>query len=179
MDVKNTPLQEQISHRVAFGEFEADLRSEELWRNGVRVNIQRQPFQLLGVLLRRPGELVIREELQRELWGDNVNVDYDHSLNAAINKIREALEDAADSPQYIQTLARRGYRFLATVTAVSQSDPLIEYSARGVAICKAGRPSSRSTSDWFTPSFRARFSCRRDILSPGDRDCQILAVEPI
>lgn len=103
--------------RIRFGIFEADLQTEELRKSGVRVKIQNQPFKVLSFLLQRPGEVVSREEMQRRLWGDQTTVDFDHSLGTAINKLREALGDSADNPRFIETLARRGYRFIAPVSS--------------------------------------------------------------
>src|ERR1700754_1982382 len=106
---------QQMSHsvesptRVAFGLYEADLQTGELWKAGRRVKIQSQPFKVLSALVERPGGGVTREELQLRLWGKDTIVDFDHSLGTAINKIREALGDSADSPRYIETLAKRGY----------------------------------------------------------------------
>jgi DNA-binding winged helix-turn-helix (wHTH) protein/WD40 repeat protein len=99
---------------LRFGIFEVDLRSGELRKAGVKLKLGGQPFQLLTALLERPGEVVTREELQKRLWPDTF-VDVDHNLNTAINKIREVLGDSADSPRYVETLPRRGYRFIATV----------------------------------------------------------------
>ena len=99
---------------VKFGLFEADLRSGELTKQGKRIPLQEQPFQLLAMLLERPGELVTREEVRQKLWPRTI-VDFDHGLNKAISKIRDALGDSAENPRYIETVARRGYRFLADV----------------------------------------------------------------
>ncbi|HWZ51443.1 MAG TPA: winged helix-turn-helix domain-containing protein [Granulicella sp.] len=101
--------------KVTFGLFEAHLRTGELWKAGKRIKIQSQPFKVLSALLERPGEIVSKEELQLRLWGKDTTVDFDHSLGTAINKIREALGDSADNPRFIETLARRGYRFIAPV----------------------------------------------------------------
>ena len=101
--------------RVSFGLFEADLQSGELWKAGKRIKIQSQPFKVLATLLEHPGEVVTREELQLRLWGKDTIVDFDHSLGTAINKIREALGDSAENPRFIETLARRGYRFIAPI----------------------------------------------------------------
>jgi Tol biopolymer transport system component/DNA-binding winged helix-turn-helix (wHTH) protein len=109
-----SPLTESPS-RVTFGLFEADLQSGELWKAGKRIKIQSQPFKVLTTLLERPGEIVTREDLQLRLWGKDTIVDFDHSLGTAINKIREALGDSADNPRFVETLARRGYRFIAPV----------------------------------------------------------------
>ena len=108
----------QKSSRVTrFGLFELDLSAGELRKNGVKLRLQGQPFQVLALLLERAGEVVTREELQQKLWPSDTFVDFDHSLNTAINKVREALGDSASSPRYVETLARRGYRFIAPVQA--------------------------------------------------------------
>src|ERR1700724_1482874 len=105
------------SNIVRFGIFEANLETGELRRNGARVKLQDQPFQLLALLLARPGETVTREELRAQLWSDDTFVDFDHSLNAAIRRLRDALGDSADNPRFVETLSRRGYRFVAPVQA--------------------------------------------------------------
>ena len=114
----------QLVRRSKFGAFEADPRSGELVKNGRRIRLQEQPFQLLSALLDRPGEVVTREELRLLLWPQTV-VDYDHGLNKAVSKVREALGDSAESPRFVETVARRGYRFLADVTLVDE-DPARE-----------------------------------------------------
>src|SRR5579864_8328942 len=113
------------NRRVAcFGVFELDLSAGELRKSGVKLRLQGQPFQVLVMLLERAGELVTREELQQKLWPSDTFVDFDHSLNTAINKVREALGDSASSPRYVETLARRGYLFIAPVqTSVPSSPP--------------------------------------------------------
>ena len=105
----------QFRGRLRFGVFELDLRSGELRKHGLRVRLQEQPLCLLEMLLERPGEVVTREELQKRLWPADTFVDFDHGLNKAINKIREALGDSAESPRFVETVSRRGYRFLAEV----------------------------------------------------------------
>src|ERR1700741_3569637 len=105
----------QFRARLRFGVFELDLRSGELLKHGLRVRLQEQPFRLLEMLLEHPGEVVTREELQKRLWPADTFVDFDHGLNKAISKIREALGDSAESPRFVGTVARRGYRFLAEV----------------------------------------------------------------
>ena len=109
--------------RVRFGVFEADLRTGELTKHGMRLRLQEQPFQLLAILLEKPGELVTREELRRRLW-PQITVDFDHGVNKAIGKIRYALGDSAGSPRFIETVARRGYRFLADVAVVRDGQVL-------------------------------------------------------
>ena len=103
------------SSRVTrFGIFEVDLQSGELRKAGLKLKLTGQPFQVLAILLEHPGEVVTREELQKRLWPDTF-VDIDHNLNTAINKIREALDDSAESPRFVETLPRRGYRFIAPI----------------------------------------------------------------
>src|SRR6266581_4533553 len=102
------------------GVFEVDLRAGQLTKRGLRLRLQEQPFQLLAMLLEKPGELVSREELRSRLWPRTI-VDFDHGLNKAINKIREALGDSAESPRFVETVARRGYRFLAEVKLADAS----------------------------------------------------------
>jgi cholera toxin transcriptional activator len=108
---------------VRFGVFELDLRAGELRKNGVKLRLQGQPVQVLALLLERAGQVVTREELRQKLWPSDTFVDFDHSLNTAINKVREALGDSAASPRYVETLARRGYRFIAPVQEAAQNDP--------------------------------------------------------
>jgi DNA-binding winged helix-turn-helix (wHTH) protein len=100
--------QQQPTYR--FGVFELNIRRGELRKNGVRIRLQQQPLQILGILLERPGEVVTREEIQRKLWPDNTYVDFDNAINSSIRKIREALVDTAENPRFIETLSRRGYR---------------------------------------------------------------------
>jgi cholera toxin transcriptional activator len=103
----------QSGRVVRFGVFELDLAAGELRKSGARLRLQEQPFQVLALLLQRAGDVVTREELRQKLWPADTFVDFDHSLNTAVNKLREALGDSASSPRYIETLARRGYRFIA------------------------------------------------------------------
>lgn len=103
------------SNRACFGPFEVDLHTLELWKFGTRLKLVGQPFEILSVMLRRPGELITREELHSLLWPADTFVDFNHGLNAAVNKLREALSDSAENPRYIETLPRRGYRFIAKV----------------------------------------------------------------
>jgi cholera toxin transcriptional activator len=102
---------------VRFGVFELDAAAGELRKSGARLRLQEQPLQVLALLLERAGDVVTREELRQKLWPADTFVDFDHSLNTAVNKLRETLGDSASSPRYIETLARRGYRFIAPVQA--------------------------------------------------------------
>jgi len=120
------------SRILRFGHFEVDLRSGELRRNGFTVKLQGQPFQILAMLLERPGELLTREEIRCKLWPADTFVDFDHSLNSAITRLREALGDSADAPRFVETLPRRGYRFIASVDkpgspVLSSSTPKLHF----------------------------------------------------
>lgn len=122
--------------RVArFGIFEADLRSAELRRQGLKTKLHGRPFEILALLLERPGEVVTREEFQRTLWPADTFVDFNHGLNNAINKLREALGDAAESPRFVETLPRRGYRFIAPVEILDGAKPA-EASKHGPRISR-------------------------------------------
>jgi TolB-like protein/DNA-binding winged helix-turn-helix (wHTH) protein/tetratricopeptide (TPR) repeat protein len=114
---------DQAGGRLAFGVFELDLRAGELRKRGLRVRLQQQPVQALTMLLEHAGQVVSREELQKALWPADTFVDFDHGLNKAINKIREALGDSAESPRFVETVARRGYRFIADVTVAADAAP--------------------------------------------------------
>src|SRR3954453_22349541 len=106
-----------------FGPYEADLRTGELRKHDIRLRLQEQPFQVLAMLLANPGDLVTREQLQTRLWASDTFVDFDHGLNTAINKLREVLSDSSASPKYIETLPRRGYRFVAAVEFMGAAKP--------------------------------------------------------
>ena len=103
------------TREVRFGVFKVDLRTGELYKHGLRLKLQDQPFKILVLLLERPGDVVTREELRQKLWPADTFVDFDTSLNTAIKKLRDALCDSAEKPRYIETLPRRGYRFIAPV----------------------------------------------------------------
>lgn len=104
---------------VRFGVFELDLSTGELCKNGRKLRLQEQPFRLLNMLLEHPGQVVSRDRLKEALWPADTFVDFDHSLNAAIAKLRQTLGDSADNPRFLETLARRGYRFIAPVELVN------------------------------------------------------------
>jgi DNA-binding winged helix-turn-helix (wHTH) protein len=107
--------------RFRFGTYEADVRAGELLRDGSKIRLQEQPFQVLVALLEHAGEIITREDLRQRLWPSDTFVDFDHSLNTAINKLREALRDSAANPRFIETKARRGYRFIAPVQVISNA----------------------------------------------------------
>src|SRR5271155_1186180 len=104
-----------LASRLRFGVYEIDLRAGELRQGGRKIRLQEQPFQVLVMLVEHAGEVVTREDLQKKLWSADTFVDFDHGPNKAINKIREAIGDSAESPIFVETVARRGYRFLAEV----------------------------------------------------------------
>jgi cholera toxin transcriptional activator len=106
--------------RYRFGAFEMDAVAGELRRHGIRIKLNAQPFQVLLMLMERPGQLLTREAISKELWPDGTFVDYEHGVNSAVNRIREALGDTAASPRFVETLARRGYRFVAPVERIGQ-----------------------------------------------------------
>jgi len=109
------PAPQSNARIVRFGVFELDLGAGELRKNGVKLRLQEQPLQILALLLEHAGGVVTREDLRQKLWPADTFVDFDHSLNTAVNKLREALGDSAGSPRYVETIARRGYRFIAPV----------------------------------------------------------------
>src|ERR1700733_2952381 len=120
---------EERCSRFRFGVFEADLRLGRLTKHGKRIRLQEQPFRLLVMLLEQPGELVTREELRVRLW-PRTTVDFDHGLNKAISKVRDAIGDSAENPRFIKTVARRGYRFLADVAVVHDGQAKMKAGAR-------------------------------------------------
>jgi cholera toxin transcriptional activator len=136
------------SSRIArFGVFELDLAAGELRKNGAKLRMQEQPYQVLALLLERAGEVVTRDELREKLWPADTFVDFDHSLNTAVNKLREVLGDSASSPRYIETLARRGYRFIAAVQNSGENNVGTGAFARpaersGAAAASANPPST-------------------------------------
>src|SRR6266545_1303789 len=106
------------SRTIHFENFEFDFRASELREHGGKVKVQGQPVQILAMLLEQPGQLVTRDELKNKLWPGDTFVDFEHSLNAAVKRLRQALHDSAENPRYVETLARRGYRFIAEVDVV-------------------------------------------------------------
>jgi DNA-binding winged helix-turn-helix (wHTH) protein/tetratricopeptide (TPR) repeat protein len=111
----------QAPHIIRFGVFEVDLRAGELRKNGAKIRMQEQPFQILAMMLERQSEVVTREELRQKLWPADTFVDFEHGVNSAVARLRETLGDSADSPRYIETLPRRGYRFIASVEGVPKA----------------------------------------------------------
>jgi DNA-binding winged helix-turn-helix (wHTH) protein len=119
----------QSEQRIRFGEFELDPSTRELKRNGDTFDMQEQPFQVLLMLLERPGQLITREELIKRLWPADTFVDFEHSLNKAVNRLREILNDSSDTPQFVETLPRRGYRFIGPVEHVGDGGPVHKQAA--------------------------------------------------
>ena len=118
----SNPSSDREATLLRFGVFEADLVAGELRKNGARIRLQEQPFQVLAALLQHPGQVVTRDDLRASIWPADTFVDFDHSLNTAVNKIREALGDSASSPRFVETLARRGYRFIAAVDSAAREN---------------------------------------------------------
>ena len=114
---------------IRFGIFEADLQAGELLRQGIKVKLQQQPFQVLAALLQRPGEVVTRDELQRRIWPSDTFVDFEHGLNKAMNRLRDALEDSAENPRFIETLPKRGYRFIGRIERRISSIALLDFES--------------------------------------------------
>lgn len=139
--------QEWPAGTFRFGAYEVDPGSGELRKSGLRLRVQEQPFQVLLVLLARTGEVVTREELRQKLWPADTFVDFDHSLNTVINKLREALSDSAANPRFIETLARRGYRFLAPVEFIEKQSAVATGAppaSAAVATATAGHSEGRA-----------------------------------
>ena len=154
---------DQVAGRLRFGIFELDLRAGELCRHGLRVRLQEQPFQVLAMLLEHPGEVVTREELQKRLWPADTFVNFDHGLNKAINKLREALGDSAESPRFVETVARRGYRFLAEVKVadaapVRSPEPAAQPQPAAEARARPGLAGALARPKHLLPSFAWKVS---------------------
>jgi len=163
-------LETRSSGTLRFGTFEVDVRAGELRKQGVRVKIQEQPFHVLTVLLQRAGELVTREELRNQNWPPDTFVDFDNSLNTAINKLREALGDSADNPRFIETLPRRGYRFLAPVAREARRKPAITVTRRKIAVLGAVSllVAVAAAGGWFWRSRHGRALSEKDTIVLGD-----------
>src|SRR5579862_2816528 len=127
---------DQSARLLRFGDFELDVRAGELRKHGIRIRLQDQSFQILLMLLERPGEVVLRDEIRRTLWPNNTIVEFDHSINAAIKRLRNALLESAEKPRFIETLAKRGYRFVGQVTVEA-----------GVSIVEVEDPPPAGSSD--------------------------------
>jgi DNA-binding winged helix-turn-helix (wHTH) protein len=135
-----------------------DLRAGELRKNGLKIRLSGQPFQILSMLSKRPGEVVTREQLQKKLWPDGTFVDFDHSLNTAVNKIRETLGDSAENPRFVETLARQGYRFIAPVEK-NAPGPLSVQLATGVVTAPDSSPEEGASSSFRPENNLAAIRC--------------------
>ena len=155
---------------LCFGTFEVDLQSGELRKQGKRIRLQEQPFQVLTLLLQRPRGVVTREELQSQIWSADTFVDFDNGLNAAINKLREALGDSAENPRFIETLPRRGYRFLAPISSDGQKEPVIRPLGRKTALVVTVTPLlvAAAVGGLLWRSSRARVLTEKDTIVLGD-----------
>lgn len=131
----------QPVRRYRFGAFEADAVTGELRRQGILIKLNAQPFQVLLMLVERPGQLLTREEISRELWPEGTFVDYEHGVNSAVNRIREALGDSAGNSRFVQTLARRGYRFVAPVERIQAGENPSNPAATTTPRTEKDRPS--------------------------------------
>jgi cholera toxin transcriptional activator len=132
-----------------FGVFEADSTTGELRRQGLRVKLHSQPLQILFMLVERPGELLTREEICRELWPNGTFVDYEHGVNSAVNRIREALGDKANNPRFVETLARRGYRFVAQVERIALQEDGSTTGRMAEVSEDLAAPRAESGAGWF------------------------------
>jgi cholera toxin transcriptional activator len=142
----SVPEPQNSAEIVAFGVYEANLRTGELRRGGLKVKLQEKPFQVLSILLERRGDLVTREELRERLWPSDTFVNFDHGLNTAVNKLREVLGDSASNPRFIETLPRRGYRFIGELRYANVVAPQAEPKIVEPESTPNGVPSSAASS---------------------------------
>jgi DNA-binding winged helix-turn-helix (wHTH) protein len=131
------PTAARSANLIRFEAFEVDLRAQELYKAGRKIKLQVQPFQVLAMLLERPGEVVTRDEMQKRLWPADTFVDFDHSLNTAIKKLRQALGDDKKKPRFVETLPKRGYRFLVNVKRPAASSAVAESQVAAPVAAKA------------------------------------------
>src|SRR5215470_3833314 len=144
------PSPSETSRRARFGVYEVDFRAGELLKTGRKIRLQDQPLQVLEMLLENPGQVVTRDELRQKLWPGDTFVDFDHGLNNAINRLREALSDSAETPRFIETLPRRGYRFVAEVENGKESGQ--RTAADSTATVKTPDPTIDADTDAAAPS---------------------------
>ncbi len=161
--------------RLRFGVYEIDARTGEVWREGLAVHVPPQPFKILWLLARRAGDVVTREEIRQELWGQDTFVDFDGSLNFCINQIRKVLRDNAESPRFIHTLPRRGYRFIASVETIACAEPAMEEGPSGsgpvaVDAVALGPAASRADDDGGEGPPRARSSHLHEVVRERDTE---------
>ena len=158
----------QTAQHYRFGIFEADGVHGELRRQGVRIKLHAQPFQVLLMLLERPGEVLTREEISRELWSEGTFVDSEHGVNSAINRIREALGDKASNSRFVETLARRGYRFVAPVERISFDNSGSDNSGPGDSATLPESPLADIEAETYTPPEPASSSRSRILATPEE-----------
>ena len=172
------PLERRSSNVKRFGTFEVDLRARELRKGGIRIRLQDQPFEILAVMIERPGEIVTREELRELLWPAGTFVDFEHSLNAAIKRLRSALGDDADNPRFVETLHRRGYRFIAAVEAEGQpvrnlhvvrptAKPIADNFAARLIVLPFANMSNDPTQEYFSDGLTEEMITQIGRLCPG------------
>ena len=140
----------ETGQRLRFGSFELDVRSRELRKDGSCIRLQEQPFEILRVMLERPGDVVTRDELCKRLWPDGTFVDFEHSLNAAVKRLRAALGDDADNPRFVETLPRRGYRFIGTAAPSTQRNRGAGSRASGWPVLPFTNLSDAAGQEYFT-----------------------------
>src|SRR5208283_1716909 len=133
---------------VRFGPFELNVRAGELRKHGIRIKLREQPVQILVLLLERPGEVVLREEIRLRLWPNDTIVEFDHGINAAIQKLRDALGESANHPRYVETVARRGYRFLGQITVEFKNPPAAAADPPPVITADTSDPSGKTFSHY-------------------------------
>src|SRR5215469_6722004 len=134
---------------IRFGVFELDPRAAELRKHGRKIRLQEQPFQILLELLEHPGQVVLREEIRNKLWPNGTVVEFDHSINAAVKRLRDSLQDSAEKPRYIETLARRGYRFIAPVS-YEPDETCQPESAASIAVLPFANMSGDEENEYFS-----------------------------
>ena len=152
---------------LRFESFELDVRSRELRKGKQRIRLQEQPFEILRLMLERPGDVVTREELARHLWPKGTFVDFEHSLNAAVKRLRAALGDDADNPRFVETLPRRGYRFIASLRdgeTVAILPVMADFNARLAVLPRCIRPCPLLTPYTNTGAHRSTTAGRRGVL---------------
>ncbi len=199
------PTAARSANTVRFEGFEVDLRAQELYKAGRKIKLQVQPFQVLAMLLEQPGEVVTREEMQKRLWPADTFVDFDHSLNTAIKKLRQALGDDIKKPRFVETLPKRGYRFLVSVKKPAGNSAVAEVASPGVAkdtvaspwvgrvakiCCEAGHPFAVVAIDEAAAAERKRLDAANDdvglslliasqklIMLPADTPIRVIEVE--
>src|SRR6266498_2275253 len=158
---------ERTRKLIRFGSFEVDLRAGELRKSGVRIKLRDQSFEILALLLEHPCEIVTREELRTRLWPANVFVDFDNNLNTAVTRLREALGDSAEKPRYVETLPRRGYRFMVPVSTGSPRPEELRAGNVRLAVLPfdnlSGDPAQEYFSDGMTEELITELAC----VAPG------------